>query len=154
MAAAPFRAAFDGGSRGNPGPAAWGVVVLDGSGGWTEGHAGYLGRATNNVAEYNGLIEALRLALARGATEVDLRADSELIVKQLNGVYRVKHPDLKPLFAEARRMIGRLEAFRIRHVRREQNRDADRLVNEALDRWLDDPEAAEARIHVRPADLD
>jgi ribonuclease HI len=93
-----------------------------------------LGHATNNVAEYHGLIEALRLALARNAEEVEILADSELIVRQILGTYRVRHPDLKPLHGEASRLAARLGVFRIRHVRREQNRHADRLVNLALDR--------------------
>lgn len=129
-----FRAAFDGGSRGNPGPAAWGVVVLDGEDGVVEGASGTIGRATNNVAEYTGLLEALRLALRAGADEVEIRSDSELIVKQINGEYRVRHPDLRPMHAEALRMIREFSSFRIRHVRRAFNKDADRLVNEALDR--------------------
>ena len=85
----------DGGSRGNPGLAAWGVAVLAEDGTVLEGHAGVLGRATNNVAEYQGLLEALRLAVARGASAVEIRADSELIVRQVRGVYRVRHPDLQ-----------------------------------------------------------
>jgi ribonuclease HI len=132
--AARFRAAFDGGSRGNPGPAAWGVAVLDEDGECTDGHSGLLGRATNNVAEYHGLLEALKLAAEHGAEEVELQADSELIVRQVEGRYRVRHPDLKPLFAEAMRRIGRFRSFHIRHVRREHNKAADRLVNVALNR--------------------
>ncbi|NIM01726.1 MAG: reverse transcriptase-like protein [Acidobacteria bacterium] len=141
-----FNAAFDGGSRGNPGPAAWGVAVLDAGGRCLERHAGTLGRATNNVAEYHGLIEALRLATQKSASEVRLRSDSELIVRQLQGRYKVKHPDLKPLFAEAKRMIAGLALFDIRHVRREDNKEADALVNEALDRHEADPGTA-VRIH-------
>ena len=129
-----FRAAIDGGSRGNPGPAAWGVAVLDGSGECTDGHSGLLGRATNNVAEYHGLLEALKLAEREGAEEVEIQADSELVVRQIEGRYRVRHPDLKPLFAQAMQRIGRFRSFRIRHVRREHNKEADRLVNIALDR--------------------
>jgi ribonuclease HI len=129
-----FRAAIDGGSRGNPGPAAWGVAVLNDTGECEDGHCGLIGRATNNVAEYHGLLEALKLAEQRGADEVDIRADSQLIVRQIEGRYRVRHPDLKPLFAQAMQRIGRFKSFRIRHVPREQNRDADRLVNVALNR--------------------
>lgn len=129
-----FRAAFDGGSRGNPGPAAWAVVVLDGEDQVVEGVSGTIGRATNNVAEYSGLLESLRLAVRREAEDVEIRSDSELIVKQINGEYRVRHPDLRPMHAEAMRMIRRFRSFRIDHVRRENNKDADRLVNEALDR--------------------
>lgn len=128
----PFRAAIDGGSRGNPGSAAWSVVVLDADGAYLEGHAGALGLATNNVAEYNGLLEALRLAEEAGARRVEILTDSELIARQLEGRYRVKHPGLKPLFVEAMRLAAGFESFKIRHVRREDNKEADRLVNKAL----------------------
>lgn len=129
-----FRAAIDGGSRGNPGPAAWGVAILDPDGACSEGHAGTLGRATNNVAEYRALLEALRIAAEAGAGDVEIFCDSQLIVRQIQGLYRVKHPDLKPLFAEAVRRISRLDRFRIEHVRRERNTQSDHLVNLALDR--------------------
>lgn len=132
--AEPFRAAVDGGSRGNPGPAGWAVVVLDGNDAPVEGVAGFLGRATNNVAEYTALLEALRLATARGAEEVAIRADSELIVKQVQGHYKVRHPDLRPLHAAAMERIRTFRRFRIEHVRRESNREADRLVNRILNR--------------------
>jgi len=131
--AARFRAAVDGGARGNPGPAAWGVAVLDDDGSCVETHSGTLGRATNNVAEYRALIAALRLARDRGVDEVRIQGDSELIVKQILGQYRVKHPDLKPLYREAAELIAGFRKFEIRHVRREDNREADRLVNQALD---------------------
>jgi len=129
----PFRAAIDGGSRGNPGPAAWGVAVLGADGAVVEGHSGAIGRATNNVAEYRGLLEALRLAAERGAERVEILADSELIVRQIEGRYKVRHPDLRPLWDEAMQRIRAFSSFSIRHVRREHNRDADRLVNRALD---------------------
>ncbi len=152
--AARFRAAFDGGSRGNPGIAAWGVAILDGDGTCVEGHGGFLGQATNNVAEYNGLLAALRMALERGAETVELFADSELVVKQLQGVYRVKNPGLKPLFLEAKRLIAGFSSFRISHVRRERNKDADRLVNQTLDRAEANPEDLTIRVYedcrVRP----
>ena len=147
--AAPFRAAVDGGSRGNPGPAAWAVAVLDGDGDYVEGFAGALGPATNNVAEYHGLLEALRLAEDRGAEDVEIRADSELIVRQMNGGYRVRHPSLIPLWREAVRLSRGFRTFRIVHVRREDNRAADRLVNRALDQAAD-PSAGAARIHDLP----
>jgi ribonuclease HI len=131
--AARFRAAVDGGSRGNPGPAAWAVAVLDDAGACTDSRAGVIGRATNNVAEYHGLLEALRYAAQSGAEEVEILADSELIVRQIAGLYRVKHPDLKPLHAEALRLASGFKSFRIRHVPREENKLADRLVNQALD---------------------
>ncbi len=128
-----LRAAVDGGSRGNPGPAAWAVALLGDDGGYVEGHAGAIGRATNNVAEYRALLEALRIAEERGADDVEVRADSELIVRQIQGRYRVRHPSLIPLHAEAARRIRAIPAFRIVHVPREANRDADRLVNRVLD---------------------
>lgn len=131
--AARFSAHVDGGSRGNPGAAAWGVAVVDGEGRVLERHAGSIGEATNNVAEYRGLLEALRLAGERGCLEVEIRADSELIVRQIEGRYKVRHPDLIPLHAEAKRRIAAFPLFRIRHVRREENREADKLVNRALD---------------------
>jgi ribonuclease HI len=127
-----FRAGFDGGSRGNPGPAAWGVVVLDDAGRAVEGFAGAIGRATNNVAEYRGLLEALAIARARDADDVELLADSELVVKQVRGEYKVRHPDLIPLHAEAVRLIATLRKFKIGHVPRAKNKDADKLVNRAL----------------------
>ena len=128
-----FRAAIDGGSRGNPGQAAWAVAVLDDDGECAEGHSGRIGTATNNVAEYHGLLQALEIAAERGAADVEILADSELVVRQILGRYRVKHPDLKPLHAQAIERIGRFRTFRIRHVPRDQNRHADRLVNTALD---------------------
>ena len=129
-----FRAAIDGGSRGNPGPAAWAVVVLDDDGVRAEGHAGVIGTATNNVAEYRALLEALALAAERGADDVEIFADSELVVRQMQGTYRVKNESLKPMFEQARRRVESLRRFRIVHVRRGENKEADRLVNVALDR--------------------
>jgi len=110
------------------------VAVLDESGECIDGHSGYLGRATNNVAEYHGLVEALKLAVSLGAEEVFIQADSQLIVCQIEGVYRVKHPDLKPLYRAAMDLISEIRSFRIRHVPREENKQADRLVNVALNR--------------------
>ena len=141
-----FNASFDGGSRGNPGPAAWGVAVFDGDGRCLERHAGTLGHATNNVAEYRGLIEALRIATEKTAAEVRLCSDSELIVRQIEGRYKVKHADLKPLFGEAKRLIAGFALFDMRHVRREENKEADALVNQALDQHEADPES-QVRIH-------
>ncbi len=147
--AAPFRVAFDGGSRGNPGIAAWGVAILDEDGEFLEGYGGFLGRATNNVAEYNGLIEALKLAGEHGATEVEVFADSELIIRQVQGSYRVKNANLRPLFVEAMRMIQAFDVFRISHIRREKNKDADRMVNMTLDRAVADPDNPRIRVHER-----
>jgi ribonuclease HI len=142
-----FRAGFDGGSRGNPGPAAWGVVVLDPEGRAVEGFAGAIGRATNNVAEYTALLEALAIALARDADDVELLADSELVVKQVKGEYKVRHPDLIPLHAEAVRRIAKLRTFKIGHVPREKNKVADKLVNRALNLVESGGDGAAVTVH-------
>lgn len=123
----------DGGSRGNPGPAAAGVVISDAGGEVLREEGRPIGRATNNVAEYRALLLGIELALELGADELELVGDSELIVKQVLGEYRVKDPGLRPLHAEVKAALDPLAAWSIRHVRREQNADADRLVNEALD---------------------
>jgi probable phosphoglycerate mutase len=128
---AELEAWVDGGARGNPGPAGWGAYIR-GPGGTVE-LKGFLGIATNNVAEYSGLLAALRHALAVGAASLRVFADSELIVRQMKGQYKVRAPGLKPLFEEARRMAKTLQRFDIVHVPREQNRDADRLANLAMD---------------------
>jgi len=124
----------DGGSRGNPGPAGYGVVVSDASGAVLDRLQASLGRQTNNFAEYSGLIAALRYALERRAEEVLVYSDSELLVRQMQGRYAVKSPNLKALFDEARGLARRIPRFRIEHVRREGNREADRLANAAMDR--------------------
>ena len=123
---------IDGASRGNPGEAAFGVYVAAEDGRVAELY-GYLGRATNNVAEYQALLHALRYALAQGARRVSVYSDSELVVKQIDGRYRVKHPDMLPLHQEAKSLLRRFEEAAVTHVRREQNKDADRLANRALD---------------------
>ena len=123
----------DGGSRGNPGPAAVGVVVSDQSGAVLREEGRVIGRATNNVAEYRALLLGIELASELGADELELVGDSELIVKQVRGEYRVKDAGLRPLHAEVKAALARFAGWSIRHVRREQNADADRLVNEALD---------------------
>jgi ribonuclease HI len=124
---------IDGGSRGNPGDAGFGVYVQDAEGREVAGLYGYLGIATNNVAEYQGLLHGLRFALEQGARRVRVFSDSELVVKQIAGAYRVKHPGIVPLYEEARALLRRFESATLSHVPREQNRDADRLVNRALD---------------------
>lgn len=124
---------IDGGARGNPGPAAYGVVVEAPDGSRLDAFSETTGRATNNVAEYRALVRALEYAVERGAGRVKVFSDSELLVRQMLGTYKVRHPDLKPLHARAQELIARLGAFRIEHVRREENREADRLVNAALD---------------------
>jgi ribonuclease HI len=123
----------DGGARGNPGPAAIGVVVRNGDGEVIEQHAERIGTATNNVAEYRALLRGIELAAAHGASAVDLVGDSELIVRQVEGRYKVKDATLRGLHAEVVAALADFDSWTIRHVRRESNADADRLVNEALD---------------------
>ena len=130
---ASFHANIDGGSRGNPGPAAYGVVIRDGKGEIVARLKKYIGQNTNNVAEYFALIAALDYAQTHGIRALRVASDSELMVKQMRGQYKVKSEDLKPLFERAKKMSQTLEAFRIDHVYREQNREADALVNQALD---------------------
>ena len=124
---------IDGGSRGNPGPAAYGVVVRDPRGEVVAKLKKYIGRTTNNVAEYYGLIAALDYAQSHGVRAIRIESDSELLVKQMRGQYKVKSGELRPLFERARKMSHSFESFKIEHVFREQNREADALVNEALD---------------------
>ena len=124
---------IDGGSRGNPGPAAYGVVIKTAEGEPLTSFAKFLGRATNNFAEYSGLLAVLEYALEHGYSRLRVLTDSELMARQISGQYKVRSLDLKPLHQEAQTMIARLESFSIRHVYREQNREADRLVNKALD---------------------
>jgi ribonuclease HI len=123
----------DGGARGNPGPAAVAAVVATPDGEVLERRGETIGRATNNVAEYRALLLGIECAQALGAREVELIGDSELIVKQVKGEYRVKDAGLKPLHAEVRTALAPFERWSIRHVRREHNAAADALVNETLD---------------------
>jgi ribonuclease HI len=130
---AAYQANIDGGSRGNPGPAAYGVVIRDGKGEVVARLKKYIGQNTNNVAEYFGLIAVLDYAQTHGIRALRVESDSELMVKQMRGQYKVKSGDLKPLFERAKKMSQTLESFRIDHVYRAQNREADALVNQALD---------------------
>jgi ribonuclease HI len=130
---AAHQANIDGGSRGNPGPAAYGVVIRDGRGEIVARLKKYIGQNTNNVAEYFGLIAALDYAQAHGVRALRIESDSELLVKQMRGIYKVKSGDLRPLYERAKKMSQALESFRIDHVYREQNSEADALVNQALD---------------------
>ncbi len=123
----------DGGARGNPGPAGAGWVLFGPDGALLTEGGRYLGTATNNVAEYEALLAGLRAAAGAGCARVEVRSDSELLVRQMSGAYKVKNEGLKPLFAEARRLVARFQAVRITHVRREENAEADRLANEAMD---------------------
>ncbi len=124
----------DGGARGNPGPAGYGVVIRDAAGKKLAELSDFLGHRTNNFAEYSGLLAALEYADNHGHSALRVVSDSELLVGQMNGQYKVKSPDLRPLYERARMLARRFEWFAIEHARREQNRDADRLANEAMDR--------------------
>ena len=123
----------DGGARGNPGPAAVGVVISTPDGEVVDESSALIGEATNNVAEYRGLLLGLERARALGATEVEVVNDSELVARQVSGLYRVKHAGMKPLHRETMAALGSFERWSIRSVPREQNARADELVNRALD---------------------
>ena len=127
------RLSTDGGSRGNPGPAAYGYVLEAEDGTVLASEGEPIGIATNNVAEYSGLVAGLRKALELHVPEVEVVSDSELLVKQMRGEYRVKNEGLRALFVEASTLARRLESVEYRHVKRAHNELADRLVNEALD---------------------
>jgi probable phosphoglycerate mutase len=124
---------IDGGARGNPGPAGYGVRLEQPDGTVLAELHGALGVATNNVAEYNGLLAALQWAIDHGHLELQIKADSELLVKQMRGEYKVKHPGLQPLFVRARLLVMQLDRVVFEHVRREYNREADRLSNLGMD---------------------
>ncbi|EKP95067.1 tRNA (adenine(22)-N(1))-methyltransferase TrmK [Thermaerobacter subterraneus] len=135
-AVAPWRLHTDGAARGNPGPAGIGVVLIGPDGAVAERIARFIGAATNNVAEYTALITGLQRALDRGARRLDVYSDSELMVRQLNGQYRVKNEGLKPLFEQAARLAAQFERVRFIHVPRERNREADRLANQGIDQGM------------------
>jgi ribonuclease HI len=124
---------IDGGSRGNPGPAAYAVVVSAVDGTRLASLSKFLGHATNNVAEYEGLLAALDYAIEHNYRRLKVITDSELLTHQINGKYKVKNANLKVLYDRARTLIAQIDAFRVEHVRREHNREADRLANEAMD---------------------
>jgi ribonuclease HI len=124
---------FDGAARGNPGPAAIGAVIKNPDGDVVATVSEVIGETTNNVAEYSALIAALKAAAGAGARRIVVRGDSLLVVNQMNGLWKVKHANLKPLAAEARRLLDGFERAEIKHVRREYNTEADALGNEALD---------------------
>lgn len=129
----------DGGSRGNPGPAASGAVLLDERGEVLREVGTYLGRTTNNVAEWTGLLTGLEAALELGVSELNVRLDSELVVRQLSGAYRVKHENLIPLYQKARGLLVRFKHVSIGHVPRKENKQADALVNRILDAHREAP---------------
>ena len=124
----------DGGARGNPGPAGYGVVINNESGKKIASLSQYLGHQTNNFAEYQGLIAALEYALEHGPKALKVISDSELLVRQIKGIYKVKNPVLQDLHARAKELIAQLDWFSIGHALREHNQEADRLANEAMDR--------------------
>ena len=125
---------IDGASRGNPGPAAYAAVIEAPDGRRLATIAEAIGPATNNIAEYRGLIAALEYAVAQGALRLRVLTDSELLAKQVKGIYRIKSPHLRPLHEHAMRLVAQLRSFSIEHVRREKNREADRMANMALDK--------------------
>jgi len=135
---------IDGGARGNPGPAAAGVVIRSADDQTVLHQAGlFLGETTNNVAEYSALLAGLKAARRLGAVEAEVVSDSELLVRQMTGEYRVRNEGLQPLYAEAQNLTGAFERFGIRHVRRDSNKDADRLANMAMNRKANVEDAAE-----------
>jgi len=126
----------DGGARGNPGPAGYGVVIKDEAGRKVAALSEYLGHQTNNFAEYQGLIAALEYALEHGPKALKLISDSELLVRQIKGIYKVKNATLQELHGRAKELIAQLDWFSIGHALREHNQEADRLANEAMDKGM------------------
>jgi ribonuclease HI len=144
---------IDGGARGNPGPAGYGAHIIDGDGRLVAELSDYLGVQTNNFAEYSGLVAALEYAVEHGYGTVKVVSDSELLVKQMKGQYKVRSAALQEIYQEARALVRKLDRFEIRHVLRHLNKDADRLANQAMDRGAKSkggapgatPRSAEAR---------
>jgi probable phosphoglycerate mutase len=134
----------DGGARGNPGPAGYGALIQGPDGSVIAELSEFLGIKTNNYAEYSGLLGCLQYALDHGHRRLRMVSDSELMVKQIQGKYQVKSPDLKPLYDEAKRRIAKLDGFEISHALRHKNKDADRLANEAMDRGMRRPSSGGA----------
>ena len=126
----------DGGSRGNPGPSGYGAVIEDPHGRVVARLSEYLGKQTNNFAEYSGLLAVLAWALEHNAKRLRVVSDSELMVKQMKGIYKVASPGLRPLWEEAKRRAGQLDRFEMRHTLRGGNQEADRLANEAMDKGM------------------
>jgi ribonuclease HI len=131
----------DGGARGNPGPAGYGALIQDDHGTVLAELSEFLGMRTNNYAEYSGLLACLQYALDHHHPRLRVVSDSELMIKQIQGKYKVNSPDLRPLWQEARNRIAKLQAFEISHALRHKNKDADRLANEAMDRGIKRPHA-------------
>ena len=129
-----YTAHVDGGARGNPGPAGYGVAIQNASGHPVAELSEYLGHRTNNYAEYQGLLAALRYAAENQIKALKVISDSELMVRQMKGIYKVKNPGLRPLWEEAQRQSRQLDAFEMRHTLRGGNKEADKLANAAMDR--------------------
>jgi ribonuclease HI len=140
----------DGGARGNPGPAGYGAQITNEAGAVVGELSEFLGNRTNNYAEYSGLLGSLQWALDHGQRKLRVISDSELMVKQIQGKYKVNSPDLRPMWEEARRRIAQLERFEITHALRHKNKDADRLANEAMDRGMKRPSAAAPTVSKPP----
>jgi probable phosphoglycerate mutase len=140
----------DGGSRGNPGPAGYGAYITDGEGHRVAELGEFLGVQTNNFAEYSGLIAALEYAVEHGYGTVKVVSDSELLVKQMKGQYKVRSEALLEIYAEAKGLIRKLDRFEIRHVLRHLNKDADRLANDAMDRGMKRVSTAKADAYAKP----
>jgi ribonuclease HI len=141
----------DGGSRGNPGPAAAGVVISDKQGKTLFARGYFLGKTTNNVAEYEGVLRSLSAAANLGGTQLEICCDSELVVKQINGEFRVKNAKLRPLYQQIMRQLADFDQTTVRHVYREDNTDADALVNAALDEGADVDESGLADLQATSA---
>jgi ribonuclease HI len=144
----------DGGARGNPGPAGYGVVIQDESGRKVAALSEYLGHQTNNFAEYQGLIAALEYALQHGPKALKVISDSELLVRQIKGIYKVKNPTLQDLHARAKEIIRQLEWFAIGHAMREHNQEADRLANDAMDKGMGRTRAAAPPVPAAPLEFE
>jgi probable phosphoglycerate mutase len=134
-----FTAHCDGGARGNPGPAGYGAVMEDPKGEVVARLSEFLGRQTNNYAEYKGLLAVLAWAVGNGARRLRVYSDSELMVRQMKGIYKVKNPGLRPLWEEAQQLVRRLDGFEMRHTLRGGNKEADKLANAAMDRGKQGP---------------
>jgi len=144
----------DGGARGNPGPAGYGVVIQDEAGRKVAGLSQYLGNQTNNFAEYHGLIAALEYAIEHGHRALKVVSDSELLVRQIKGIYKVKNATLQELHAHAKRLIAQLEWFSIDHALREHNREADDLANQAMDKGTGRAAREPAAVSVAPQEFE
>ncbi len=145
---------IDGGSRGNPGPAAAGFILTDSDGTQLQAKAFFIGRNTNNVAEYTGVVKALEAAIKIGAKRLIVFSDSQLLVRQINGEYKVKSELIRPLFQQAVEMLGRFESWKVQYVCREKNKEADKLVNQALDLGKDvEDKPVPERQNVKPIRL-